>query len=180
MMRLAAPLCAVALACLLCAAGCGYSGGERDSQRVSPDSLLLEPPPPGPGEGPQTGLPVRELAFPDGSAISVDVAETPATRQKGLMYRTALAPDYGMLFVFEAESVIQFWMKNTLVDLDMVFIDKDKRITVVHRDVPRSRLDTPESEVARRSGLARYVLELPAGAAARRGLKAGQALRFPG
>jgi len=159
--------------------GCGPAG-ERGSERVSPDFLRIQPPPAGPGGGPQTGLPTAELTFPGGETIRVDVAGDALAREKGLMFRTELVPEYGMLFVFESEGPLQFWMKNTLVDLDMVFLDDEKRITVVHERVPRSRLDTPDSEVARRSGQARYVLELPAGAAARRRLKAGQTLRFPG
>lgn len=118
------------------------------------------------------------LKFPDGESIIVEVASTPAQRQQGLMYRTSLAPDYGMLFVFPAEQVLPFWMRNTYVDLDMVFLDSGKRITVVHHDVPRSREDAADSEVARRTGHGRYVLELPAGQAKRRGLKRGQSLEF--
>jgi len=170
----------VSLATLAGIAGCGSPGSERPSEKVSPDSLLLAPPPPGPGEGPQVGLPMGELGFPDGATLRVDIASTPASREKGLMFRTKLAPDYGMLFVFDREGELQFWMKNTLVDLDMVFIDGAGRITAVHEDVPRSRLDTPESGLARRSGVGRYVLELPAGAARRHGLKAGQAFKLPG
>jgi uncharacterized membrane protein (UPF0127 family) len=171
---------AVLILSLALGAGCGSPGGGGGSEKVSPDSLRVALPPSPLGEGPQTGLPTVELAFPDGETIRVDVADDSAEREKGLMFRTELAPDYGMLFVFDREGPLEFWMKNTLVDLDMVFIDAQKRITVVHEWVPRSRLDTPESQLARRAGLARYVLELPAGAAARRGLKPGQTLRFPG
>jgi len=131
----------------------------------------------GPG-GLAQALPTRRLAFPDGGAISVEVADTPEARERGLMFRTELPPEYGMLFVFAEEQVLQFWMKNTLVSLDMVFIDRSKRVTLVHENVPASARETPEDLVARRSGRGMYVLELPAGAAGRRRLKPGDVMVF--
>lgn len=94
------------------------------------------------------------------------------------MFRTQLADDAGMLFYFGRQTVQTFWMKNTFIDLDMVFIGRDKKITVIHADVPRSMTDTPENFLARRAGSAKYVLELPAGAAKRFGLAQGDELRF--
>jgi len=83
-----------------------------------------------------------------------------------------------MLFVFPQEQALQFWMKNTLADLDMVWISPDKKVTGIHRDVPKSRADTPDEAVARRMGTGKYVLELPAGAALRHKLKVGDNLQF--
>jgi len=123
-------------------------------------------------------LPTATLAFPDGKSIKVDLASTPAERERGLMYRESLPPDYGMLFVFPRERMYQFWMKNTLVNLDMIFVGRGKEITEVYSSVPRSALDTPEANLARRNGLAQYVLELPEGSASRHGLKTGQKLSF--
>ena len=94
------------------------------------------------------------------------------------MFRTELADDAGMLFYFGRQTVQTFWMKNTFIDLDMVFIGGDKKITVIHADVPRSPKDMTEEDVARRTGSAKYVLELPAGAAKRFGLTKGGGLRF--
>jgi uncharacterized membrane protein (UPF0127 family) len=118
------------------------------------------------------------LTFPDGKTINADVVDTPMDRERGLMFYKKLPRDYGMLFVFSRELPMHFWMKNTLVPLDMVFIGADKTITVVHERVPASTESTPDSKVARAGGMAQYVLELPAGAAARHKLKAGQALKF--
>ncbi|MBI4425919.1 MAG: DUF192 domain-containing protein [Elusimicrobia bacterium] len=128
--------------------------------------------------GPQQGLPKLPLTFPNGKTIQVDLAATPAAREIGLMHRRALPRDYGMLFAFPGEQELQFWMKNTLVDLDMVFLDKEGAITALHPRVPRSRVDAPEETLARRSGRGQYVLELPAGAAGRHKLRVGQRLRF--
>lgn len=127
---------------------------------------------------PQRGLAVTPLRFPDGKTIQVDLAVTPDQREIGLMNRVKLPKDYGMLFVFPYEIRLEFWMKNTLVDLDIIFIDKTGRVTAVHPRVPRSTPETPDEKLARRSGLGQFVLELPSGAAARHKLKVGRFLRF--
>lgn len=118
------------------------------------------------------------LAFPDGSRIKAEVVDTPASRQKGLMFRDALPKDYGMLFVFASEGPLQFWMKNTFIPLDIVFIDKRKKVTAVHEKVPATTPDTDEADIPRVGGLALYVLELPAGTAKKRGVKVGARLKF--
>lgn len=118
------------------------------------------------------------LTLPDGRSLSVELVDTPDARTKGLMFRTALPADYGMLFVFAREMPLTFWMKNTLVPLDMVFIGSDRTITRIHRGVKASRLDTPEDRVARAGGVGQFVLELPAGAAERYRLTEGQRLGF--
>ncbi|MBI5202395.1 MAG: DUF192 domain-containing protein [Elusimicrobia bacterium] len=130
------------------------------------------------GGKPQQGLAATPLKFPDGKSIKVELAVTPEQREIGLMNRTTLPKDYGMLFVFPVEMRLEFWMKNTFVDLDMVFIDTAGKVTALHPKVPRSYKDTPEEKLARRGGLGRYVLELPSGAAARHKLKVGQTLSF--
>jgi len=118
------------------------------------------------------------VRFPDGGEILAETAATPQSRETGLMFRTRLDAEAGMLFFFAEDRALQFWMKNTFVELDMVFLGADRRITVIHEHVPSSRPDTPESAVARRSGTGRYVLELPAGGARRRKLKVGDRLEF--
>lgn len=126
----------------------------------------------------QQGLPTTTLTFPDGKTIEVDLAVTPMQREIGLMNRVKLPRDYGMLFVFPVEQGLQFWMKNTFVDLDMVFLDAEGRVTALHSRVRRSYRDTPEEKLERRSGFGKYVLELPAGAASKRKVKVGKKLRF--
>ncbi len=83
-----------------------------------------------------------------------------------------------MLFVFPQEMELNFWMKNTLVSLDIVWIGADKTVAVVHDHMKKSTVDTPDDKVAAAGGRGQYVLELPAGAAARRGLKPGDRLAF--
>lgn len=118
------------------------------------------------------------VTLPSGKKIRVEVARTEVQRSIGMMWRTRVSPDAGMLFVFDDEAQQAFWMKNTLVDLDMVFIDSDKQITSIAANVPRSSPDAQDDRVAVRAGRGRYVLELPAGAAARYHLGVGQSLRF--
>ncbi|MDX6768529.1 MAG: DUF192 domain-containing protein [Elusimicrobiota bacterium] len=119
-----------------------------------------------------------KLTFPDGKSIVVDVADTPSTREVGLMCRTKLPKDYGMLFVFPNEMGLGFWMKNTLVSLDLLWLGADKRITAIAPRLKASRVDTPEDKIARAGGRGQFVLELPAGDAARRKLKIGDLLAF--
>ncbi len=118
------------------------------------------------------------FTFPDGKTIRVDVVDNPMDRERGLMFRRRLAPDYGMLFVFNREEPLTFWMKNTFVPLDMVFIGADKKITAVFSEVKASTEKTTDDDVARAGADAQYVLELPAGAAQRHKLAAGQTARF--
>ena len=105
--------------------------------------------------------------------LTVEVARTPAQRAQGLMFRTRLDPQTGMLFLFGSEGEVGMWMKNTLISLDMLFIGDDER---VKRIVPRT---TPLSEKTIRSGEpAVAVLELAAGSAARLGIRVGDRVRF--
>jgi len=113
-----------------------------------------------------------------GKTIRADVADSPATREKGLMCVTRMPKDYGMLFLFPVEQPLNFWMKNTLVPLDIVFIGADKRISSIAAGLKASTAATPDSEVATASGRGLYVLELAAGECKRRKLKAGDALSF--
>ncbi len=104
----------------------------------------------------------------------VEVAETPAQRAQGLMFRTGLEPDAGMLFVYPYEGEITMWMKNTLISLDMLFIAGDGRIIRI------ARRTTPLSEKTIASGgPARAVLELAGGGAAMLGIQPGDIVRSP-
>ena len=107
--------------------------------------------------------------------VTLELATTPEAQAQGLMYRTALADDHGMLFVFAADADHRFWMKNTLIPLDMLFIGADGRIVGIHPDA--TPLSTAQIGVGQPS---RYVLEVPGGYAARRGIAAGDHVEFLG
>lgn len=103
----------------------------------------------------------------------VEVVSTPARIQRGLMHRQHLAPDRGMLFVFSSDRVRTFWMKNTLIPLDMLFIDADLRIAGIVENTE------PLTLTQRTVGIAtRYVLELNAGWASKHDVKPGMLVRF--
>ncbi|ABS27575.1 DUF192 domain-containing protein [Anaeromyxobacter sp. Fw109-5] len=106
-------------------------------------------------------------------AVRVELARTDAERARGLMWRERLEPDAGMLFLFEESAAHGFWMKNTLIPLDMVFIGEDGRIVgVVERAEPGT---TTQRAVGAPS---RYVLEVNGGWCAARGVRAGDRVRF--
>ena len=116
---------------------------------------------------------------PRGELTLVPVTDE-AARERGLMCVVRIPPDRGMLFVFPPPDRAQtFWMKNTLVSLDMVFVGASGRVTSVAPDVPPTPCGTPDDAVARRSGAGRFVIELGGGAAARHGIVAGTKLALP-
>lgn len=119
-----------------------------------------------------------ELILPDGFRVKAELALTAEAQTKGLMFREELARDAGMLFVFGGTEARSFWMKNTYIDLDMVFLDGDLKVLKVFHRVPRSRPGQPESEVARASAPAACVLELPAGTARAHRVRSGAKIKI--
>lgn len=118
------------------------------------------------------------VTLPDGFSVTARVADTPQKQEKGLMFVKTLPESEGMLFVFDRDQEQAFWMKNTLIDLDIVFIGADKRVTSVAEQVPHSYTYTPDSDVAYALGYGQYVLELAAQTAAKHGVKPGAQLSF--
>jgi uncharacterized membrane protein (UPF0127 family) len=107
--------------------------------------------------------------------LRLEIVDTPAARSRGLMYRRELPDGTGMLFVFDEESDHAFWMKNTFIPLDMVFIARGGRIVSIHeRATPRSL------EPIRSAGPALAVLELAGGTVARQGIAVGDLVDGPG
>jgi uncharacterized protein len=105
----------------------------------------------------------------------VDVADTPGKREIGLMYRTDLADDRGMIFIFPSESQQSFWMKNTPRSLDMIFIGRDRRIVGIVEQATPFSLEPRSVE-----GKSQFVFEINGGLSKRHGFKAGDAVRFDG
>jgi len=120
-------------------------------------------------------LPVARIHGGNGVVeVRVEVVSTPEALARGLMYRSELADGHGMLFVFPEESDHRFWMKNTLIPLDMIFIGADGTIVGIHRDA--TPLSTAPVGVGRPS---RYVLEVPGGWTGRTGVAPGQRVELP-
>lgn len=108
-------------------------------------------------------------------AFNVEVADSPAKRELGLQYRRDLASDHGMIFLFPDQSQQTFWMKNTPIPLDMIFINRELKIVgIVEAAVPFS-LD-PRSV----SAPSQYVLEIAGGLAKRNGIRPGDSVTFEG
>jgi uncharacterized membrane protein (UPF0127 family) len=107
--------------------------------------------------------------------FNVEIADSPAKREMGLQYRRDLASDHGMIFLFPDQSEQTFWMKNTPIPLDMIFINRELKIVgIVEEAVPFS-LD-PRSVGAR----SQYVLEINGGLAKRNGIRPGDNVSFAG
>ena len=118
------------------------------------------------------------VTLPDNFKVKAELALTKAETEKGLMHRETLPEGRGMLFVFNAETPHYFWMKNTFVNLDMLFIGRDKTVNQAWENVPRSYAYTPDNQVAVRGGMAKYVLELPAKSITKHKIKAGSKIDF--
>ena len=107
------------------------------------------------------------------ATLTLQVANTEQERETGLMSVTHLPAHTGMLFVFPHDAPVQFWMKDTLVPLDMVFCSRNGIVGRVSSNVPVVPADTPDEQIPRRNGTGKYVLELPAGEASRDGIIPG-------
>ena len=123
----------------------------------------------------QTG---SRIVFPSGYVLHVEVVADAEMRAQGLMFRDHLKPDSGMIFFFPGDDLYSFWMKNTLIPLDMIWIDANKKIVGIRENVPPCKIENCPSYDA---GVdARYVLEVAGGEAAKHGFKVGDMLRFEG
>ena len=106
--------------------------------------------------------------------VTVELATTPIQHQYGLMFVTELDDNEGMLFVFETNAMRSFWMKNTLIPLDMLFFDNRGQLVNAVENIPPQTLDSRRSAAP-----ARYVLEMKGGSVARLGIKSGARLLLP-
>ena len=144
---------AVVAASLLVLVSCSAIAG--DSKRAAAEDLRIE------------------KAGGGFAALSAEIAADDASRERGLMFRESLADGKGMLFVFESDRRLAFWMKNTLVPLSIAYISSDGRITEI-LDMSPGSLAAVES---RRS--VRYALEVPRGWFSRVGVAEGDRLEIP-
>jgi uncharacterized membrane protein (UPF0127 family) len=110
-----------------------------------------------------------------GAEVRVEVAQRDEHRMRGLMYRTSMAPDQGMLFIFEQRQPLRFWMRNTCLPLDMLFIDQDGLIVGIEENVP-----TLNDNGYQVGCPGQYVLEVNAGWSRTHGVKPGQFVQIEG
>ena len=117
-----------------------------------------------------------KVYFVNGKSVTAELAVTDEERARGLMFREKILPDQGMLFVFDQEDTHSFWMKNTLIYLDMLWLDSQRRVIHIAANVPPCKEDPCPSYGP---GVpARYVLELKGGGAAANGIKLQDQLQF--
>ena len=110
-----------------------------------------------------------------GSAVfSVEIADDPLERARGLMFRESLSRTDGMLFVFPKAAPRSFWMMNTLIPLDIIFFDAAGQLVSISENAEPKTLTPRES-----TGSSQYVLEIQGGLAARLGIGAGSQLSHP-
>jgi uncharacterized membrane protein (UPF0127 family) len=106
--------------------------------------------------------------------FKVEVATTPEQLEQGLMFRKSLAPEAGMIFDFHGPQPAMMWMKNTLIPLDMLFVDTQGRIVDIHERAVPGSLETIGSGAP-----VRAVIELNGGTVARLGIRSGDQVHFP-
>ena len=155
--RLARLSIAAALASTLLAFGMAQAQIPRQSAKVckgQPELRPLEP--------------LQVLTKGGRQAFMVEIADSSVEREYGLMCRRALAPDRGMLFVFDRPEPQAFWMRNTLIALDIVYLDARGRVVSISRNA-RPLDETPLPS----GGASQYVLEIAAGRATQIGLQIG-------
>ncbi len=162
--------------------------------RPAPAALNEVPPPaarppaPAPAPAPPETPAARQRPYetprvvfmaPEGEVtVIVEVADSPDTLERGLMFRESLPDGTGMIFVFQDRRDRTFWMKNTLIPLDMIFVDGDPGAAQASVVGVVAQAE-PETLTTRRCGRpSRWVVEVPGGYAARHGIVAGVPMRF--
>ena len=112
-------------------------------------------------------------------SFEVEIAENDANRQKGLMERAKLEKNQGMLFIFEKNGIYPFWMKNTLIPLDIIWISADKKITYIHKNaVPCQNTVVALCKTIIPTNTAKYVLEINGGLSEELQIKTGDEVSF--
>lgn len=130
---------------------------------------------------PATPSPAEEgprVVLPSGTVYRVELARTPEEQERGLMFRESLPERTGMLFLFQDDSPHGFWMKNTMIPLDIIWLDDVGRVLFVSANTPPCKAEPCPGygpQVAAWS-----VLEIPGGMAARENVTVGSTIRFEG
>lgn len=139
-------------------------------------ACIAEPPTTAPATrptGPQPqSLPTTQVTI-NGTALTLQVADDDAKREKGLMYTTQMPADHGMIFVFPLQLELSFWMRNTPIDLDIIYLDRDRKVVSV------KTMKAHDESTVSSDGPSTYAIELNAGEAAKLKVVAGQIIDLP-
>jgi uncharacterized membrane protein (UPF0127 family) len=117
-----------------------------------------------------------QVFLPNGKAVTAELAITDFERAKGLMFREQINPDQGMLFVFEDEGLHSFWMKNMVISIDILWLNKEKRIVHIEERVPPCKEDPCPPYASKIPAM--YVLELKTGSIQENNLKLFDRINF--
>ena len=155
---------------VLCLIGCLAACSPQPAAEATPAADAATT-----GRHPESGLDVIPLTVTTATGphrFQVEVASTPAEQQKGLMFRTAMGPDEGMIFPNNPPQARSFWMKNTVIPLDIIYIGPDRRVLNIVRGEPYSTTSLPSA------GPVINVLELAAGRSDQLGIKPGDVVEW--
>lgn len=122
--------------------------------------------------------PATTITLPDGSQVTAELALTRDAQAQGMMFRSNLRPGEGMLFPFEEMAPRSFWMFQTLIPLDIIWLDDNKRVVEISADSPPCRTAPEDCPSYGGSAHSTYVLELAAGQAAAHQVTVGSQLKF--
>lgn len=156
---------------LIAILGCSSSNKHDDGAGPVPARTGSASPPSSPAT---STMPKVHLSTPQGDvAVEVEIVSTPAQIQRGLMFREHLPPDQGMLFLMPEEKIWPFWMRNTLIPLDLIFIAGNMTIAGIVENA------APRTDTLRDVGVpSLYVLEVNGGFCAAHKVAAGAAVQF--
>lgn len=121
-------------------------------------------------------IPRKEVCIDD-TCFNAELAITPEEQEKGLMYRTIMKDNEGMLFVFSESKEYGFWMKNTFIPLDIIWIDENKKIVTIKSAIPCENKNN-SCEVYYPTQNATYVLEINSGLAQQNNINVGDFVNF--
>lgn len=152
----------------LAVAACGTA--EADS-RIEGESTIANQDPAASGDEPVTASDFVTI-HAGGVAVQVEIADEPAEHSRGLMHRQSLGENEGMLFIYPSERTLAFWMKNTLVPLDIAYADREGRIVDIQQMEPQTTENHPSAAPAQ------YALEMNQGWFEANGVRVGDRIEF--
>ncbi len=128
---------------------------------------------------------IKEVCFSD-KCFSVEIADSESEKELGLMNRESLAENKGMLFIFDEDGIYNFWMKDTLIPLDIIWINSDKEVVYIKENAlpcknlfdEKDSLKNEQCETFIPDRKAKYVLEINAGKTKELGIKIGETAKF--
>src|SRR5579862_3524290 len=132
----------------------------------------------GPGPATLDDFPTRPITLPGGQVIRVETMINSFQLLRGMMFRQSLAPDRGMLFVYPSPAPHGFWMYQTLIPLDIIWLDANHNIVEVVENAPPCKTQASKCPTYGGQRLSTYVLEIGGGMSRKYGLQLGQKIQW--